>query len=582
MKIYSKLMKLMNKSQKKQMSGLLVLMLIGAVLEAVSIGLVIPVVSVILTPGAMEKYGEKYAFIQSFYDVFHITTSKQLTVIVMLALILAFVCKNLFLFLQQKRMYHFVYTNQFYTANRLLRSYIKKDYEYFLNADTATIQRSIAADVNNMYGLILALLQVVSEGIVFATLGVVLFLMDPMMTVVIASLLLVTLLVIKKLIKPVMNRTGKENQDYGASMYQWISQAVCGIKEVKVAGKEQYFVKEYMKQGQGFVNAMERLNLFSSTPKLLIETVCIAGMVAYMLILVLNDVDVASMLTILAAFATAAVRLMPSASRINNQLTQIAYCEPFFMNVSDNLVEDINEENVDMSYAEEAKEKLPVTKEIELKNITYAYPNTDKLIFDHADLKIQVGTSIGVVGGSGAGKTTVVDILLGLLNLKEGTITADGVNVMEHYREWLKNVGYIPQMITLLNTDIRQNVAFGVPEEEIDEEKLWYALKEAQLDEFVKGLPEGVRTGVGERGIRISGGQRQRIGIARALYNDPELLILDEATSALDNETEAAIMGAINRLHGRKTLVIIAHRLQTIEKCDMVYRVENGKITKER
>lgn len=582
MKIYQKLMKLMNKKQKRQMGGLLILMLIGAILEALSIGLVIPVVSMILTPGAMEKYGQKYEIIGKCYEIFRITTEKQLTLIVMLALIAAFVLKNIFLFFQQKKMYHFVYTNQFYTAQRLLKSYIKKDYEYFLNADTATIQRSIAADVNNMYGLILALLQVVSESIVFVVLGIVLFAMDPMMTVVISCLLLLTLIVIKKIIKPIMNRTGRENQDYGASMYQWISQAVCGIKEVKVAGKEQYFVREYMKQGQGFVNAMERLNLFSSAPKLLIETVCIAGMVAYMLILVLADVDMKNMITIIAAFGTAAVRLMPSASRINNQLTQIAYCEPFFMNVSDNLVEDISEENVDMSYAEEAKKKLPVTKEIVLRDITYAYPNTEKLIFDHAELTITVGTSIGIVGGSGAGKTTVVDILLGLLKLRSGTITADGVNVMEHYREWLKNVGYIPQMITLLNADIRQNVAFGVPEEEIDEEKLWYALKEAQLDEFVKSLPEGVHTGVGERGIRISGGQRQRIGIARALYNDPELLILDEATSALDNETEAAIMDAINRLHGKKTLVIIAHRLQTIEKCDMVYRVEDGKIRRER
>lgn len=582
MKIYKKLMKLMNRKQKKQMGSLLVMMLIGAILEALSIGLVIPVVTVILTPGTMEKYGQKYPFIGKVFDVFHITSDTQLAVFVMLALILAFVCKNLFLFFQQKKMYHFVYTNQFYTAERLLKSYIRRDYEFFLNADTAIIQRSIAADVNNMYGLILAALQVVSESIVFLTLGVVLLLMDPMMTVVIGCLLVITLIVIKKIIKPIMNRTGKENQDYGASMYQWISQAVCGIKEVKVAGRERYFVEEYMRQGKGFVNAMERLNLFSSTPKLLIETVCIAGMVAYMLILVIAGVDMTSMISILAAFATAAVRLMPSASRINNQLTQIAYCEPFFMNVSDNLVDDIKEENVDMSFAVEAKEKLPVTKEIKLNNISYAYPNTDKYIFNQANLTIKVGTSIGIVGGSGAGKTTVVDILLGLLNLKEGTITADGVNVMEHYREWLKNIGYIPQMITLLNADIRQNVAFGVPEEEIDEEKLWYALKEAQLDEFVKGLPEGVYTGVGERGIRISGGQRQRIGIARALYNSPELLILDEATSALDNETEAAIMEAINRLHGKKTLVIIAHRLQTIEKCDMVYRVEDGKIVKER
>lgn len=578
MKIFKKLMLLMNASQKRQMALLLVMMLIGAVMEAASVGLIIPVVTVVVSPDSLEKY----SFIRWFYSTFRVTSAKQFTVIVMAALILIFILKNVFLFWQQKRMYHFVYTNQFYTAERLLKSYIRKDYEYFLNADTATIQRSIAADVNNMYGLILAMLQVVSESIVFITLGIVLFVMDSTMSIVIASLLVITLVIIKKIIKPIMNRTGKENQDYGASMYQWISQAVCGIKEVKVNGKEQYFVNEYMKQGKGFVKAMERLNLFSSAPKLLIETVCIAGMVGYMLVLVLSGVDIGNMISVLGAFATAAVRLMPSASRINNQLTQIAYCEPFFMNVSDNLVEEIDERNVDMSYAREAREKLPVKKQITLENITYAYPGTDKLIFDRAELTIKVGASIGIVGGSGAGKTTIVDILLGLLRLKEGTVRADGVDVMEHYREWLKNIGYIPQMISLLDADIRQNVAFGVPEEEIDEDQLWHALREAQLDEFVNSLPEGVHTGIGERGIRISGGQRQRIGIARALYDDPELLILDEATSALDNETEAAIMEAINRFHGKKTLVIIAHRLQTIEKCDMVYRVEGGKIVKER
>ncbi|MDY4069540.1 MAG: ATP-binding cassette domain-containing protein, partial [Lachnospiraceae bacterium] len=227
-------------------------------------------------------------------------------------------------------------------------------------------------------------------------------------------------------------------------------------------------------------------------------------------------------------------------------------------------------------------EKLPVKDKIVLDNITYAYPNTEKLIFDHAHMEIPVGSSVGIVGGSGSGKTTIVDILLGLLNIREGQITADGTDIQTNYRSWLKNVGYIPQMIFLLDDDIRKNVAFGIPEEEIDEDRLWYALKEAQLDEFVKTLPEGIHTGIGERGIRISGGQRQRIGIARALYNDPEVLILDEATSALDNDTEAAIMESINRFQGRKTLVIIAHRLQTIEKCDMVYRVENGKILRER
>ena len=197
-------------------------------------------------------------------------------------------------------------------------------------------------------------------------------------------------------------------------------------------------------------------------------------------------------------------------------------------------------------------------------------------------MEIPIGSSVGIVGVTGAGKTTIVDILLGLLQMESGRILADGTDVNGHYAAWLKNIGYIPQTIFMIDDSIRKNVAFGVPEEEIDDEKVWRALKEAALDDFVKSLPDGVETGIGERGIRISGGQRQRISIARALYEDPEVLVLDEATSALDNETEAAIMDSINRLHGRKTLVIIAHRLQTIEKCDMVYRVAMGKISRER
>jgi ABC-type multidrug transport system fused ATPase/permease subunit len=250
--------------------------------------------------------------------------------------------------------------------------------------------------------------------------------------------------------------------------------------------------------------------------------------------------------------------------------------------VSDNLQDEISGKNTDMSFADMSTAKLPVQKEIKLEHITYAYPNTDKLIFDDATMSIPVGKAVGIVGTSGAGKTTVVDILLGLLEVRSGDVLADGVNVKENYRGWLKNIGYIPQMIFMLDDTIRKNVAFGIPEEEIDEKRLWEVLKEAQLDTFIKSLPEGLDTSIGERGIRLSGGQRQRIGIARALYHDPEVLILDEATSALDNDTEAAIMDSINSLHGKKTLIIIAHRLQTIEKCDIVYRVEEGKIQKER
>lgn len=577
MKIYRKLMVIMNAKQKRTMGLLLVMMVFGAFLETASISLIIPVMTLVLSPDAVEKN----PLMAGVYNGLHMTSPRQFTVFVMGAMVGAFVFKNLFLFLQQKVMYRFVYKNQFETQEKMLRSFIKRDYEFYLNIETSTIQRIIAADVVNAYLLILSLLQIISECIVFFMLAVALLLVDFKMTLVIAGLLVVTLVVIKEVIKPIMHRTGKENQDYSSLIYQWLSQTVGGIKEIKIIGKENYFIREYAERGAHYVAAMERLNLFSNAPKLLIETVCIAGMVAYMLVIVLSGKNLTEMMPALSAFAMAAVRLMPSANRINNQLTQIAYYEPFFMNVSDNLLEETSEENIDMSYAKES-EKLPVKKEITLKDISYAYPNTEKLIFDRAEMTIPVGSSVGIVGGSGSGKTTIVDILLGLLKTSGGEILADGVNIMQHYRGWLKNVGYIPQMIFLLDDDIRKNVAFGVAEEEIDEEKLWYALQEAQLDAFVKTLPEGVHTGIGERGIRLSGGQRQRIGIARALYHDPEVLILDEATSALDNDTEAAIMESINRFQGKKTLVIIAHRLQTIEKCDLVYRVENGKIRRER
>jgi len=568
---------ILNGKQKRTMALLLVMMVFGAFLETASISLIIPVMTLVLDQTAVTKN----EILASIYNGLGMTDPKQFTVFVMACMVVAFIVKNLFLFALQKLMYRFVYKNQFETQEKMLRSFVKRDYEFYLNIETSTIQRIIAADVVNAYLLILCLLQIVSECIVFIMLAIALLVVDFKMTLVIAGLLVLTLIVIKEVIKPIMHRTGKENQDYASLIYQWLSQTVGGIKEIKVIGRENYFIDEYSERGAHYVAAMERLSLFSNAPKLLIETVCIAGMVAYMLAVILAGKNLTEMMPALSAFAMAAVRLMPSANRINNQLTQLAYYEPFFMNVSDNLLDETSEKNIDMSYAKDA-EKMEVSKEILLKDITYKYPGTEKLIFDHAEMSVPVGSSVGIVGGSGAGKTTIVDILLGLLNLQGGVITADGKDIMQNYRGWLKNVGYIPQAIFLLDDDICHNVAFGVPEEEIDEDRLWYALKEAQLDEFVKSLPEGVHAGIGERGIRISGGQRQRIGIARALYNDPEVLILDEATSALDGDTEAAIMDSINRFMGRKTLIIIAHRLQTIEKCDMVYRVADGKITRER
>lgn len=576
-KIIKKLNVLLDKKQKRVMAGLVCMMIVSAFLQTAGVGLLVQVVNVVIDPDALEKS----RLAAGLYDLLGCGSYRSFSVTVMVLLILTFVAKNVFLFVQQKLTLAFVYTNQFRTSERMMCNYLRRGYEFFLNADTAVVQRSITSDVNNMYALILALLQLVSDGVMSLFVISYCFLTNGRMTLLLGAVLVSLMFLIKCVLKPIMYRAGKDNQDYYSGLFKWISQTVQGIKEVKVNGKEQYFVNEYRKCGKGYVNAVQKYSLYNSTPKLLMETACVGAMVGYMIVLVAMGVPTDDMLNALTTLAAAAFVLLPSVNRINNQITSIAYCEPFFMGVSDNLQEEISGDNVDMSFASE-EEKLPVTKEIRLTNVTYAYPNTDKLIFDHADLTIPIGASVGIVGPSGAGKSTVVDILLGLLELREGVVLADGEDVMPHYRGWLKNIGYIPQMIFMLDDSIRRNVAFGVPDDKVDEERLWEVLREAQLDEYVRTLPEGLDTGIGERGIRLSGGQRQRIGIARALYHDPEVLVLDEATSALDNDTEKAIMDSINLLQGRKTLIIIAHRLQTIEKCDIVYRVENGKAVMER
>ncbi len=578
-----KLNLLLSAQQKAKMAGILVMMLIGGVLETLGIALIVPIIMVIISPEAIEA--NEY-HMGDIYHALGMQSTMQFAVTMMVAIILVFVVKNIFLYFQNVVQLRFIYTNQFDTSNRMMINFMKRPYEYYLNADTSVIQRNITSDINNVYALVLTILQLISEAIVFTCLVIVLLYMDALMTISIAGLLLVVLLVIKIIIKPIMFRAGKENQDYYSGLYKWIDQSVMGIKEIKIANKENYFINSYAKCGEGYVNAVQKYNIYNSTPRLLIETVCIAGLVGYMLLMMLNGTDTKDLVASISVLAAASTRLLPSANRINNYLTSLAYFEPFLDNVSDNLQEEIHDRSISYNAADykvkTAVEKLPVHSEIALRDITYKYPDSESYVFSHADMTIPIGESVGIVGTSGAGKTTIVDIMLGLLQVETGQILADGVEVRDHYQEWLKNIGYIPQTIFMLDTTIRKNVAFGYEDEEIDDDKVWRALKEAQLDEHVRSLPKGLDTEIGERGIRLSGGQRQRIGIARALFEDPEVLVLDEATSALDNETEAAIMDSINHLHGRKTLIIIAHRLQTIEKCDMVYRVKDGSVVRER
>lgn len=577
LRILKKFGELLNKQQKSRIVILVILMVIGALLETVGVSLIVPLMTTILNDDFYRT--NKYAVL--FCKIFDLHAAQSFMIAILLGVALIFALKDLFLLFEYYVQARFVYNNRLYTQRNVMKALLDRPYNYFIHASSGEMIRRITDDVYGSYTLLSTLLSFFTEMIVSIAVIAAVVVIDSVMAVLIMVVLLLELIVIYKLIKPVLRKAGLSRQKNAVLVNKWILQATSGVKEVKVARKERYFIDQFYHYANKCVSADKKKAVLDNVPRLMIEAVTVDTMLVFMAVLLYRGANVASLLPQLAAFAVAAVRLLPSVNRISTALNAIAYGEPAL----DNLLESMQDIKENSNYNEQkisASETITLRNSLALKKICYAYPEADKNVLDEAEMVIPVGKSVGIVGASGAGKTTAVDIILGLLQQQSGEVLTDGKDIRSNYDQWLSMIGYIPQMIYMLDDTIRSNVAFGIPVKEVSDEKVWKALEEAQLKEFVKSLPEGLDTTIGEQGVRLSGGQRQRIGIARALYTDPSLLILDEATSALDNETEAAIMDSINALHGKKTLIIIAHRLSTIEECDMVYRVENGKIVRER
>ncbi len=577
MRILKKFGLILSKSQKRKLIIIVVLMLIGAILETLSVSLVVPLMTALMQNDFLET--NKYAALMS--EIFGISTIRSFVICVITVLIFLFIAKDVFLYFEYYIQTRFVCNNRVATQRKLMEVYLNRPYDFFLNASSGEIMRVIKNDTAGTFSLLTTLMSFFTEMIVAIALLVAIVVVDPLMAFMVAILLCFVMLIVYKGIKPTLRKAGVDSQHYNAVANTWILQSVAGVKEMKVANKEKFFVDQYSKFAGLAVDAEKRSTVLGNAPRLIIEAVTVSGMLAYIAFMVYNGTEVSNLLPQLSAFAVAAVRLLPCTNRISAALNAIAYQEPMLDKTIENLrVATIYEQEDAQSNRKKNKDNgtISLRKQCELRNIGFSYPNSEKKVLDMADMQIPVGKSIGIIGPSGAGKTTAVDIMLGLLKPQTGEVLSDGQDIQRNYESWLKHLAYIPQMIYMLDDTIRANVAFGYEEENVDDESVWKALDEAQLGEFVRSLPDKLDTSIGERGVRLSGGQRQRIGIARALYGDPELLILDEATSALDNETEAAIMDSVNSLHGKKTMIIIAHRLTTIKDCDIVYRVDNGKI----
>ncbi|MBO5209422.1 MAG: ABC transporter ATP-binding protein [Lachnospiraceae bacterium] len=576
-----------DKKQKMQILGLGILILIGGVLETLGVSMMIPVFNVIMDLDALMEN----EYMQVVMNLLHISTSRQLIVLILVAVMLLFVIKNAFILFQTYVQNTFVTRNRNRMITRVMRDFLNRPYEEYLGADIPTVFRLTDSDIPNAFQLILVMIQLVTEVVVTVCICAVLLIVSPMMTLFIVVLFLGMTGILTKILKPRLNRIGRINQEIQSRIAKWRIQSIYGLKDVKVLNREEFFVRNYYESGSIGADVARNYAVLNNLPRVLIETIFIVCMMAYIMVYMLNGGNMNVLLPQLAAFVVAAVRIVPSANRINNYIAQIAYSQPcldyLYENLSESMKLDVNgsvtgyddkEVKAEEKEKLEQKTKLVLKDKIELNHITFAYPNTEKNIFTDAHMEVKRGQSVGIMGPSGAGKSTIVDILLGLLHAQEGTITCDGVNIFDNYESWLAQIGYIPQSIYLVDESIRDNIAFGIDADKIDDKRIWEVLEEAQLKEFIEGLPEGLDTKIGDRGVRLSGGQRQRIGIARALYHNPEILVFDEATSALDNETEKAVMDAVNSFHGKKTMVIIAHRLNTIAKCDVIYKVENEKI----
>lgn len=583
--ILKKLNYIFDRKQKRQLAGLGVMIFFGGIIETLGVGAMIPVVTAILSPDTLLGYIEKIPILSKICSILRIdvTHISNLTTSLIILLIVVYIIKNLYLLLLVHRQNTFVSYARNDMISRVMREFLNRPYEDYLGADIPTTFRITDSDIPQTFSLVLACLSLASEVVVSFLIFLVLIFQDPKLTVFIVAVFGIMTLLITKVFKPRLNKVGERNQKIQSRIAKWRIQAIYGLKDVKVLNREDFFIRNYYESGRTGADVSRTYAVLNAVPRSLIETVFITAVLGYVAVYISGDGDIDAMMTTLATFAVAAIRVLPSVTRINTYISEIAYTEPCLDFVYENLQEGMKKDAEMAKIRAQAQvECLKLEDKIELNHIKYHYPDSKQYIFADAHMEVRKGQSVGIMGPSGAGKSTIVDILLGLLHAEEGQITCDGIDIFKNYESWLALIGYIPQTIYLVDETIRDNIAFGIDHSEIDENRVWEVLREAQLDEFVRSLPEGLDTTIGDRGVRLSGGQRQRIGIARALYNDPEILVFDEATSALDNETEAAVMEAVNSFHGRKTMVIIAHRLNTIANCDVIYKVDNMKIEKTK
>ena len=572
--IVSQLNYVLSKRQKKNSVRVFLYMLVSSALELLGVSAIYPFLQMVLAPQELES---KW-YIAWIFVLYPKTTSVNILLIVGVLIILIYLFKNLFMIFIAYVQCSFAAEFQREASVKMLNSYLKRSYQYFLNVNSSVIIRGITSDISGVYQILLNLFTMCSEVLTVFILGILLLATDWTIAIILAGACFFFIIFC---FKGKMKRAGNDARKAYALKNQYGYQAVNGIKEITVLGRREKFVEKYNKAALLDQRATVTNAFINACPDRILEGVCIGGFMGIVCIKIAIGTDLDTFIPVLGTFAMGAFRILPSIAKISSRINSIIYYQPALQNVYANLrevkeYEKLLEESGAGILKASQGEKLRFHREIKIKSINWRYQNTKEDVLHQTSLCIKKGESVAFIGSSGAGKTTLADIIMGLLKPQEGTVEMDGIDIFTIPDQWSRIIGYVPQAVFLIDDTVRSNVAFGLEKDEISDEKVWDALEEAQLKEFVEKLPYGLDTIVGERGVKFSGGQRQRIAIARALYENPDILVLDEATSALDNETETAVMESIDALQGFKTLIIVAHRLTTIRNCDVIYEIKDG------
>lgn len=579
-KIFKQLYYILNKSQRRGALAVFCCMLLSSLLELLGVSIIYPFLQLMLD---VDELQEKW-YILLLYRFVPNASIKTLLLMIAMLIVIVYILKNALMLVSIYVQNSFAARFQKENSIRVLDAYLKKPYQYFLNANSSIILRGITSDVSGTYLVLLNCFTICSELLNVVALGVFLFVTDTFISICALTLALICFLAIVFNFKNRMKTAGIQMRQATNLKYQYSYQAINGIKEITVLNRRENFISQFEKAAK-LEEKISVINGFvTACPDRILEGICIAGFMGIVCIKIMVSNDLSNFIPVLGTFAMAAFRILPSISKISSRLNSIIFNKPCLDSTYSNLKEieeyekqHHSDRNKQLQSNTEVVKDISFHDKLEVKNLWWRYLEAKDYVLKELNITIYKGESVAFIGTSGAGKSTLADVIMGLLKPQIGTLEVDGKDIYMIPEEWAKMVGYVPQAVFLIDDTIRNNIAFGIDKEKISDEKVWLALKQAQLSEFVVNLEKGLDTIVGERGVRLSGGQRQRIAIARALYEQPDILVLDEATSALDNETENAVMEAIESLQGTKTLIIVAHRLATIKNCDKVYEIMDGE-----